>query len=36
MALTTDDLTELYYAVAVDAQDIAEVAQTWLEDNGLL
>jgi osmoprotectant transport system substrate-binding protein len=36
MALTTDDLTELYYSVAVDAQDIADVAQTWLEDNGLL
>lgn len=34
--LETEDLTNLYYAVAVDAQDIAEVAQTWLEDNGLL
>jgi osmoprotectant transport system substrate-binding protein len=36
MALTTDDLTQLYYSVAVDAQDLADVAQTWLEDNGLL
>ncbi len=35
-ALTTEDLTNLYYAVAVDAQDLAEVAHTWLEDNGLL
>ena len=35
-ALTTDDLTNLYFAVAVDAEDIADVAQTWLEDNGLL
>jgi osmoprotectant transport system substrate-binding protein len=34
--LTTEDLTNLYYAVAVDAQDIADVAQTWLEDKGLL
>jgi glycine betaine/choline ABC-type transport system substrate-binding protein len=36
MALTTDDLTQLYYSVAVDAQNLADVAQTWLEDNGLL
>ena len=36
MALTTEDLTNLYYAVAVDAQNLADVAQTWLEDNGLL
>lgn len=35
-ALTTEDLTNLYFAVAVDAEDIADVAQTWLEDNGLL
>jgi osmoprotectant transport system substrate-binding protein len=35
-ALTTDELTDLYFAVAVDAQDIGEVAQAWLEDNGLL
>lgn len=34
--LETEDLTNLYYAVAVDAQDLAEVAQTWLEDKGLL
>jgi osmoprotectant transport system substrate-binding protein len=36
MALTTDDLTQLYYSVAVDAQDLADTAQAWLEDNGLL
>jgi osmoprotectant transport system substrate-binding protein len=34
--LTTEDLTNLYYAVAVDGQDLADVAQTWLEDKGLL
>jgi osmoprotectant transport system substrate-binding protein len=34
--LTTEDLTNLYYAVAVDAQDLADVAQAWLEDKGLL
>lgn len=36
MALTTDDLTQLYYSVAVNADALADVAQTWLEDNGLL
>jgi osmoprotectant transport system substrate-binding protein len=34
--LTTEDLTNLYYSVAVDAQVLADVAQTWLEDKGLL
>lgn len=34
--LTTEDLTNLYYAVAVEAEDLADVAQAWLEDNGLL
>jgi osmoprotectant transport system substrate-binding protein len=34
--LTTEDLTNLYYAVNVDAQDLADVAQAWLEDKGLL
>jgi glycine betaine/choline ABC-type transport system substrate-binding protein len=34
--LTTEDLTNLYYSVAVDGQDLAGVAQTWLEDKGLL
>jgi glycine betaine/choline ABC-type transport system substrate-binding protein len=34
--LTTEDLTNLYYSVAVDGQDLADVAQTWLEDKGLL
>lgn len=35
-ALTTEDLTQLYYSVAIDAKDIADVAHTWLQDNGLL
>lgn len=35
-AMNTEELTDLYFAVAVDAQDIAEVAHAWLEDNGLL
>jgi len=35
-ALTTDDLTQLYFSVAVDAKDIGDVAQAWLQDNGLL
>jgi osmoprotectant transport system substrate-binding protein len=35
-ALTTEELTDLYFAVAVDAQDLGDVAQGWLEDNGLL
>jgi osmoprotectant transport system substrate-binding protein len=34
--LTTEDLTNLYYAVAVEAEDLADVAQAWLEDKGLL
>jgi osmoprotectant transport system substrate-binding protein len=34
--LETEDLTDLYYAVAVDAEEIGEVAHAWLEDNGLL
>jgi glycine betaine/choline ABC-type transport system substrate-binding protein len=34
--LTTEDLTNLYYAVAVEGTDLAEVAQAWLEDKGLL
>ncbi len=35
-ALTTEDLTQLYFSVAVDVKDIADVAHTWLQDNGLL
>jgi osmoprotectant transport system substrate-binding protein len=35
-ALTTEDLTQLYFSVAVDAKDIGDVAHAWLEDNGLL
>jgi glycine betaine/choline ABC-type transport system substrate-binding protein len=34
--LTTEDLTNLYYAVAVRAESLDEVARAWLEDNGLL
>jgi osmoprotectant transport system substrate-binding protein len=34
--LTTEDLTNLYYAVAVEAESLDDVARTWLEDSGLL
>ena len=35
-ALTTDELIQLNLAVTVDLQDLADVAQAWLQDHGLL
>jgi len=35
-ALTTEELSELNAAVDVDREDPADVATTWLEDNGFL
>jgi glycine betaine/choline ABC-type transport system substrate-binding protein len=34
--LTTDELSELNLLVSVELQDLAEVAQAWLEDRGLI
>jgi len=34
--LTTDELSELNFLVSVELQDLAEVAQAWLEDRGLI
>jgi osmoprotectant transport system substrate-binding protein len=34
--MTTEDLTQLGVLVAVDQEDIADVARQWLEDNGLI
>jgi glycine betaine/choline ABC-type transport system substrate-binding protein len=34
--MTTDELSELNLLVSVELQDLAEVAQAWLEDRGLI
>jgi len=34
--LTTDELSELNLLVSVELQDLADVAQAWLEDRGLI